>query len=350
MTENIIIRMAEVHEFDRVREFMAQYWDDGNHIFVKWPEYFRYFNIAHGRFNMFIGIGEKTERIYGICGFVNCNSSNTTDIQLNLLRVIDNDNGFNSLSMLDYIVKNYKYRTIASCGIRPKTKIIYQYLGYQTGTLNHYYRLNKKNEKYQIAVIKNRIIPDIKQGKYSLKLIESFQELQELFNAEAYHHLIPYKDEQCIKHRYYDSMGRHYKVYGIDKGTVSYDSIIVMRELSYNGIKVCKIVDYIGVDEDIGEISTAIQELIDKNDYEFIDFYCIGIEHEFLEKAGFVKRKLDDENIIPRLFEPFVQENKEIHYFINTTSSKFHLYCGDSDQDRVNEYNANQVTYGGEGQ
>lgn len=346
MTENVIIRMAEVHEFDKVREFMARYWDDGNHIFVKWPEYFKYFHITQGQFNMFIGIGEKTGKLYGICGFVVCNASVTADIQLNLLRVIDNDNGFSSLSMLDYIVKNYKYRTISSCGIRPKTKIIYQYLGYQTGVLNHYYRLGKK-DNYQIAVIKNRIIPEISKGKYSLRLIVSFEELQRSFNAAAYRHLIPYKDEQCIRHRYFESMGRHYKVYGIDKGAVIYDSIIVMRELNYNGVNICKIVDFIGADEDIGEISTAIQELIDKNNYEFIDFYCIGIAHEILEKAGFVKREQNDGNIIPRLFEPFVRENKEIHYFINIADSKFHLYCGDSDQDRVNQYDANRMSDGG---
>lgn len=346
MKEKVIVRMATVQEFDKVREFLAQYWDDGNHIFVRWPEYFRYFQITHGQFNMFIGIGEKTEKIYGICGFLVCNASIKTDIQLNLLRVIDNDNGFSSLSIFDYIAKNYKYRTMASCGIRPKTRIIYQYLGYQTGTLNHYYRLNKK-EEYQIAVINNRIIPDIKQGKYSLKLIESFRELQKTFNAEAYRHLIPYKDEKCIKHRYFESMGRQYKVYGIDKGTVTYDSIIVMRELNYKGVNICKIVDFIGLDEDIGEISTAIQELIDKNNYEFIDFYCIGIAHEILEKAGFVKREPNDMNIIPRLFEPFVRENKEIHYFINIADSKFHLYCGDSDQDRVNQYDANRMSDGG---
>ena len=61
----------------------------------------------------------------------------------------------------------------------------------------------------------------------------------------TYRH-IPYKDEQCIRHRYFESMGRHYKVYGIDKGAVIYDSIIVMRELNYNGVNICKIVDFIG--------------------------------------------------------------------------------------------------------
>ncbi|HHT98053.1 MAG TPA: hypothetical protein GXZ90_09205 [Clostridiales bacterium] len=327
--------MAKIQEFDNVRDFLARHWDDGNHIFVRWPEYFKYFQITHGKFNVFVGLGEKTEKIYGICAFVACNSSVTTDIQLNLLRVIDNDNGLSSLTMLDYIIKNYDFRTIAACGIRPKTEIIYQYLDYQTGILNHYYRLNNKDE-YQIAVIKNKNILDIRKGKYSLNLIKDVQELQKKFHAVSYQNSIPFKDDQCIRHRYFESMGHKYKVYGINKGKLFYDSIIVMRELDYKGINICKIVDFIGIDEDIGEISTAIQELIDKNNYEFIDFYCIGISHELLEKAGFIMRKSNDENIIPRLFEPFVQENKEIHYFINTKACKFHLYCGDSDQDRVN--------------
>ena len=335
LKEKIVIRMAKIQEFDKVREFLAQYWDDGNHIFVRWPEYFKYFQMTEGQFNVFIGIGEETEKIYGICGFLVCNTRNTTDIQLNLLRIIDNDLGLNSLTMLDYILKNYEYRSIACCGIRPKTVVIYQYLGYQTGMLNHYYRLNDK-ESYEVAVIKNKIIPDIKRGKYSLKRILDFQELQRTFHARTYQDCLPYKDEQCIRHRYFESIGHQYMVYGIDKGTTSYDSIIIMREIDYKGTKICKIVDFIGMDEDISEISTAIEELIHRNNYEFIDFYCIGIDHELLEDAGFVLRKPKDENTIPRLFEPFVQENKDIHYFINTTSSKFHLYCGDSDQDRAN--------------
>ena len=52
-----------------------------------------------------------------------------------------------------------------------------------------------------------------------------------------------------------------------------------MREIDYKGTKICKIVDFIGMDEDISEISTAIEELIHRNNYEFIDFYCIGIDH-----------------------------------------------------------------------
>ena len=90
----------------KVREFMARYWDDGNHIFVKWPEYFKYFHITQGQFNMFIDIGEKTGKLYGICGFVVCNASVTsgypTEFLCGLLTMIM---VLADLSMLDYIVK-----------------------------------------------------------------------------------------------------------------------------------------------------------------------------------------------------------------------------------------------------
>jgi hypothetical protein len=170
---------------------------------------------------------------------------------------------------------------------------------------------------------------------YRLKLLSTFEELREHFNIEAYRQNKPYKDEWCIEYRYYKNIARNYKVYGIDKGNDAYDSIIVLREASHRGVKICKIVDFIGLDEDISELSSEFQRIIVENDYEYIDFYCYGISHKILTKAGFELRGSGDKNVIPQLFEPFVRQNKDIYFFTNDIDG-FHMYRGDSDQDRAN--------------
>ena len=70
-----------------------------------------------------------------------------------------------------------------------------------------------------------------------------------------------------------------------------------------------------------------------KTAYEFIDFYCYGIAHQYLKKAGFSLLSQEDGNIIPNYFEPFERENVKIRIVVAHWPS-FHLYRGDGDQDR----------------
>lgn len=333
MFERVIVRKASIDDFDKIQEFLKLHWDE-NFIFVKYTEYFKYYSLVDDDFLFILGEGENTKKIYGVCGYLITNRLETTDLQLYLLRVIDNPNKFTSIDLIRYIENNINYRVISSCGVRPHVTVLYDFLGYRTGKLNHYYRLSDK-EEYKIAIINQKRMTSGKPGTYKLKYIPSFDELKSIFNFERYREHVPYKDEWCIRHRYYDSLLHKYKVYVIDKGINKYDSLIVMREIKCNGAKICKIVDFVGYDEDIAGLNSAIGELMAQNDYEYIEFYNLGISEDYMEAAGFVLRHDDDPNIIPRLFEPFVQSNKDIYYFSNDYDN-LHMYCGDSDQDRAN--------------
>jgi len=113
-TEPIVIRRADLDDFCRVQKFLAEYWDDGNHIFVHSSEYFKYFHVVDGRFNVYLGEGKISKTIYGICAYVICNRLQETDVQLNLLRVIKNNNSFDSLQLLDYVKKDLNCRIFSS--------------------------------------------------------------------------------------------------------------------------------------------------------------------------------------------------------------------------------------------
>ena len=103
--------------------------------------------------------------------------------------------------------------------------------------------------------------------------------------------------------------------------------------MQQNGTKILRIVDFIGKQSDINHIGQELQDLIARNDYEYIDFYCEGIENEILENAGLKLKDDSDLNTIPNYFEPFVQENIDIYYFTNCNEI-FPIFKADGDQDR----------------
>jgi len=332
--EDIIIREATLNDFENLQQFLKEYWDE-NFIFVHNSEYFKYYCVVDNKLLFVLGEGAKSKKIYGICGYVMTNRQEKTDLQLILLRVIENQNKLSSIDLIRYIENNINHRVLSSCGVRQNVTVLYELLGYRTGKLNHYYRLADKDE-YKVAIInKKNIIPG-KPGNYKLKHITSFVELSNLIDLKKYKNMVPYKDEWCIRHRYYESQIHKYKVYVIDKGNHIYDSLIVMREIEIRGTKICKIVDFVGIDEDIAGLYSFIDDMMKQNGYEYIEFYNLGISKDIMKAAGFVLRSDSDNNIIPRLFEPFVQENKDIYYFANDFDS-LHMYCGDADQDRANK-------------
>jgi hypothetical protein len=223
----------------------------------------------------------------------------------------------------------------SSCGIAPKTIPIYQFLRFKTGKLNHYYKLSDK-QSYTLANIFVKKIPKFVENK-DIVFMEflTFSELKTHFDITSFSESLPYKDAWYIEKRYFNHPVYHYKVLGIKDKLEKVNSILISRELECNEVKVLRIIDFIGDCEQLSEIGNAIEEVMNKNDYEYVDFYLGGLKLDAIEKAGFKLKTDDDLNCIPNYFEPFIQENISLHYF--TTSEKdFLIFKGDGDQDRPN--------------
>ena len=108
-----------------------------------------------------------------------------------------------------------------------------------------------------------------------------------------------------------------------------------MREVNYNNSKALRIVDFIGIDDDLAGIGNELRRLIKEKNYEYIDFYEYGIPDNIMISAGFTLKKSDDFNIIPNYFEPFVLRNIQLNYS-TTDESNLYVFKADSDQDRPN--------------
>lgn len=333
------IREANMNDFYKILEFIKNYWD-GNHIFVKHPELMKYQHIINNQLTYIIAEDIYTKNICAICGWISSNLTATPDINLVMWRALKTTHPMIGLESVMYMKSNLNPRLFCSCGInKDTTQNIFSFLGYFTSKLNHYYRLADIN-KYTIAIVnKKNIIPIKEIPKYKLIKIDSFKNLKKIFSFKKYKNSKPYKDEWYINHRYFNHPVYNYKIYGIEKtnNSCTLDSILVAREVTYNNSKVLRIVDFIGLDKDLEGISYELQNLIDCCNYEYIDFYCYGIKHEIMTKAGFILRDDSDKNIIPNYFEPFVQNNIDINFFSNDKEN-FHMYKADGDQDRPNYY------------
>ena len=143
----------------------------------------------------------------------------------------------------------------------------------------------------------------------------------------------PYKNYSYIEHRYFNHPVYEYQFYRVMNREETCSGVFVCREAEHDGVQVCKIIDFYGEDAAVSYSGGLWDWLLQEKAYEFIDFYCYGIAHQYLKKAGFSLLSQEDGNIIPNYFEPFERENVKIRIVVAHWPS-FHLYRGDGDQDR----------------
>lgn len=330
---HVKIRSATVSDIDNVITFIKEYWND-RHIFVQHREIFLYEQLIQADFRFVLAEDEDTKKIYGICGYIASNSLENPDVSTVVWKTIKSGNAMLGIDILQYLKQSSKSRILSSCGINQNTREIYSYFGYFTGKLNHYYRLADK-PAYRIAKIAKKTILPIASVPNKLVIMRDFQEFTDRFAMELHKERKPYKDLWYIQHRYYQHPVYQYLVFGIDKGTEKFESVIVAREIKQNSAKILRIVDFIGFDNDLLLIAQSLQQLMDRNDYEYIDFYSYGLSQMIMLQMGFTLKDENDPNIIPNYFEPFEQRNVDI-YFFTSDPKDFYLFKADGDQDRPN--------------
>ena len=329
------IRFAEVSDVEDIMSFIKNHWKE-QHILAQNKPFFLYEYGNDKTINFAIARDVSTNELVGLCGFIkNTKELNGSDVWGSLWKVIRTTNPMLGIQILELVNENTKGRTVSACGIAPKTIEIYYFLGFRTGKLKQFYRLNDQ-PTYQIAIVNDAIIPTFQTEKnYILKEESSFDGLDFLYHDQQKSRF-PYKDQWYLEKRYCCHPKYSYKIFTIQKEAIQ--SLFIAREVIQNGAKILRIVDFIGDEEDLNYIGTALQYLIDSNGYEYIDFYCEGINSAVLEHSGFKCRDEFDTNIIPNYFEPFVAENIDIHFFTNS-DEKVYIFKGDGDQDRPNFIN-----------
>lgn len=332
--EKVYIKQAEKKDIDKIVEFIKENWYIKNHVFVRERSVFNDQHVINDKVNFVIGVGEETEKIYGVCGYTISNLTEQPEVYPSLYQTIKSSNTMLGIDLMKELQILTNAKCLMSPGIRYNTKVLYDFLGYRTGVMDHYYRIADQQE-YKIAKIEEKIIPDVNVKGYTFKLFKNIEEVKDIFKFEKFRERIPYKDAWCVNHRFFENVGYQYKVYGIIKDDGSCTAIFAGRDIKYNGATIFKVVDYIGNDEDIAYCSSAFDKLIKEYQYEYIDIYEHGMPDKYMERAGFVKIRKNDVNIIPQYFEPFEQKNIDIYYYTSNMEG-CHLFRADGGQDRPN--------------
>lgn len=324
-----MIRLATTSDTAAIMKFIDEHWKKG-HILAVNEEMFRYEFEAGEYLNIVIAVDENGE-LEGMEGFIPY-AHTARDSMLVIWKVLKTENPMLGLEILQYIRENTDSRLVASPGINRRTRGLYEYLGIQTGRMTQWYRLNKLPD-YEIAVIKDASIPEVRTGK-PLKKFSTFEELEHVFRFEKYRASgkKPYKEAWYIEKRYFNHPVYSYDVYGVMTGEEC-ATLLVFRMQKLHKARAYRFVDVIGDFDGVYDATSAIDAILSENGAEYTDFYEVGMDENAMERAGW-KKVENSGNIIPNYFAPFVQENIDIFYC--SSDADIHLFKADGDQDRPN--------------
>lgn len=326
-------------EKDKLVYFINEHWKR-NHALVKSEELlrFQHYNQSDDCFNFIVAENTTTNEYDALVGFIPTSQYDNG--------LIENGDYWGAIWKLRDDVKNEEINTAAfyiwrklfklphfhsyaAIGISDIAKQIYIAMRMDVSSLSHYYMLNNQISVFRVAAnVSREYMPEISDKKdYSVKWLDSLENI----NIQPVYR--PFKSVNYFKKRYQQHPIYKYGFVGIFVGN-KLETILVVRKIDVNGGNVIRIVDVLG---ELGQdISGCLQEFIQNENAEYIDFMNYGLPEHIFSKMGFKKLNMNENLIIPNYFEPFEQHNVKIDIAIKADYDNYVAFKGDSDQDRPN--------------
>lgn len=332
-------RIATVNDIDMIMQFIDMYWKK-DHIMAKDRRLFEYQHLYGKKVTFILAFSKETSELEAILGYIpTSNNKQKNDVWTAIWKVRDDHDNVPmlGLELIKRLEKLENCRNIIIVGANPETavpvmKII---MKYYTGRMKHYYRLGNYNEfKIAVNVENEKQLTDIYSTNISWKRIDEkeFTDVYEILELNGANQEIPYKDKEYYIKRYYKHPYYKYQIYKLVNA--KYTSLVILKEVEIQERKIARIIDYVGNQICFSKAGYFFTELINNNAYEYIDFYCLNFNDQFITDAGFVERNESDSIIIPNYMEPFVQQNVEIYTCYKNENCI--IFKGDADQDRPN--------------
>ncbi len=327
----IQVRQAVYEDIPRIMKFIDEHWKKG-HVMGNDRTMFEFQHVRGKEVFYILAEDDVDGKIYGAMGYIPMMELEWACMSCSMIRSLENpENRMLGEEMARYFEKNMRCFNQISVGINKRYARVISKMGDNIGKLNHYYLLGNQKE-YKIARITNVRIPHVKKEGAHLIPLETIEDFCREMDLEVLAQDYPKRTPYYIGHRYYDHPYFKYNVWGIQRnGDVK--AAFVTRDEHLNGAKALRIVDFFGRDEEFAYVGKALQALLREEEYEYVDFYCYGIQDSILRDAGFCLRDEKDENIIPNYFAPFEQKNIDIYFYV-WYKEKIHVYRGFGDQDR----------------
>lgn len=327
------IRHANIGDIDGITGFIKAYWKT-DHIYVEDNDFFKYDFVNEEEVNYIIAVNPLNE-ICGILGFISYNGNSQRELFTVMWKVIPNSGDpMLGIKLLKYLIEVNPGVAVSTVGANAKTLGIYKHLGFKVGKMEHFFIPNTELKSFtilkanSIELSKGRPIDSQSHSTLIRKI--TLEEIKTFYaNTDVKEFVI--RTFACFEKRYLHHPYYEYQAYGIFEDS-NMRSLIVLRELDVQGIRIGRIVDYLGSLDCLRYSNKALNNIINKYGYEYIDFYEFGIHEFFLLEAGFIKKN-SETMILPNYFEPFLQENIDIHFFTTKNEPVF-LFKGHGDQDR----------------
>ncbi len=337
------VEIADTDLVPDIMKFINTYYQE-DHVLSKNKELFEWQYLAPSdeKCHFVLGREKLSGNIIGVLGFIETSQYDNqlaadNCLWLSLWQVIQ-DTGIPSLGLilLQYLIEHRPHNHIAVAGINPSHKGMYKAMGYKVKDMRHHYLLNTNINNYNVAVVpKDLTIPIINnKNTLELELIDGESLLKIYSNFDFHKTRTPKKTIKYIYNRYVNSLFYKYKLYMV-KDVDDYLGVVVARECQVNAYKVLRLVDFLVEPRCIPYLANPLNKLIQNSNYEYVDFFQIGLNETELSNQGFLKIEPDSDVVIPNYFEPFVRKNCGITIcFRGDHADNFIAFKADGDQDR----------------
>ena len=331
------IRFCRLAEIEKLQRFLHEKWK-ANHILSVNKELLLWQHHEWGSefLNFVVAVLESTGEFVGILGFIplwkfDTNLKHTRQIWLSLWKTDERPElrpGI-GLSMLSYIEEKLEPQSIGVSGINETVIPLYEWLGYKTGEMNHYYILNPAAE----SIISNNLrLPDIKANGTSNRLYRIDNPKDFVWQTPVY---MPEKGIDFINNRYQTHPWYQYKFLRMALNNGEF-ALIVYRKVKVADEFCLRIVDIWGDLKKAGDCTTYWVSILNEEQAEYVDCLNAGWDPKTFQKMGFYIKS--GAEVIPEYFEPFEQKNVLIRYAVHSADDRPYIFFkGDGDQDRPSQ-------------
>ncbi len=333
------IRFCRLDEIEKLQNFLHEKWK-ASHVLSRSKDLLLWQHHEDGMefLNYVVAVLETTGEFVGILGFIPLWKFDPTlkhgrQIWLSLWKV-DERPGLRpgiGLGLLSYLEEKLEPHSIGVLGINEQVIPLYNWLGYQTGEMNHFYI---SNPAIEAKIASNLRLPKITDSGTQNRLLPIDDPSGFDWQNPGY---LPEKNIEFIINRYKKHPWYQYLFLRMtmNNGGVA---LIVYRKVKTDNSTCLRIVDIWGDIYDAVDCTNDWINILKKEGAEYVDCLNAGWESQVFEKMGFCLKSATE--TIPEYFEPFEPKNMKIRYAVlSATDKRYVFFKGDTDQDRPNKIN-----------
>ena len=153
------IRLCRHEELDLLKLFIEKSWSD-THIFLKNQSILDFQHKSLNSYNFVVAYHKEKKCFHGVLGIISSNFyvdrkiSQIDDLFLAIWKVNKDSAELKSLGMdmLEYVVQQFKPKSISAIGINKNVSLLYKLMGYEVKSMKQWFIPNKASSQNNLIV------------------------------------------------------------------------------------------------------------------------------------------------------------------------------------------------------